>query len=189
MKALTIARWLADKLKVSSGLVMSVEMALMISVYEDHISSNESYEKLLFFYGGTANLDNPDYAIDFFGRVYLFGWVLVRILTVMVAKTWDSITCIILPIRLDSQLYMEGHFKNKLFLMEKQVITHVQSMASVTSTTMATLILPRHLPLRPQIQPTTDPSLLWQCCREYDNPIKLIYCQYGVSRGSNPWET
>jgi hypothetical protein len=39
--------------------------------------------------------------------------------------------------------------------MVKQVIlTHVQSMASATSTTTATLILPRLLPRQLQIQPT-----------------------------------
>lgn len=31
----------------------------------DHISWNESYEKLLFFYGGNDSLDNPDHVISF----------------------------------------------------------------------------------------------------------------------------
>jgi len=32
---------------------------------KDYISWNESYQKLLFYYGGTTDLDNPDYVLDF----------------------------------------------------------------------------------------------------------------------------
>jgi len=39
---------------------------------EDHISWNESYEKLLFFYGDTPNLDNPDHVINLWGNIYTF---------------------------------------------------------------------------------------------------------------------
>jgi len=154
---------------------------------EDHISWNESYEKLLFFYGGATNLDNPDHVIDLFGSVYQFGRVYP--LGDFNGDNYNDI----------GFYYMHyPSYLNRLSIIwgetfQEQVVSTGELSSSYSSsingigdinndgyadftTAFAT----------PTIDPTHNLIRLYygNADGNTDNPITLIYCQYGVSRGS-----
>ncbi|MCB5277537.1 MAG: FG-GAP-like repeat-containing protein, partial [Candidatus Cloacimonetes bacterium] len=156
---------------------------------EDHISWNESYEKLLFFYGGTPNLDNPDYVLNLYGSVYTF----FRILP-LGDVNGDGFG--------DMGFYYRHtpSYQNRLSIIwggsfQEHVVSNGEASYSYScsingigdinndgyadfTTAFAT--------------PTTDPThnlirlYYGNAAGNTDNPITLIYCQYGVSRGSKP---
>ncbi|HCM15843.1 MAG TPA: hypothetical protein DHW79_07870 [Candidatus Cloacimonas sp.] len=156
---------------------------------EDHISWNESYEKLLFFYGGTNNLDNPDYVLNLYGSVYTF----FRILP-LGDVNGDGFG--------DMGFYYRHtpSYQNRLSIIwggsfQEHVVSNGEASYSYScsihgigdinndgyadfTTAFAT--------------PTTDPThnlirlYYGNAAGNTDNPITLIYCQYGVSRGSKP---
>jgi hypothetical protein len=156
---------------------------------EDHISWNESYKKLLFFYGGTTNLDNPDYAIDFFGRVYSFGRVYP-----LGDFNGDGYGDIGLYYRhypsylLRQSIIFGGSFTEQVVSTGELSSSYASSINGIGdinndgyadfTTAFAT----------PTTNPTHNLIRLYygNAAGNTDNPITLIYCQYGVSRGSKP---
>ena len=156
---------------------------------EDHISWNESYEKLLFFYGGTANLDNPDYAIDFFGRVYLFGWV-YRLgdfngdgcedmgFDYMHYPSYQNRQSIIYGGSFVEQVVSTGELSDS-YTSSINGIGDINNDGYADFTTAFAT---------PATNPTHNLIRLYygNAAGSTDNPITLIYCQYGVSRGSKP---
>jgi len=156
---------------------------------EDHISWNESYEKLLFFYGGTTNLDNPDYVLNLYGNVYIF----FRILP-LGDVNGDGFE--------DMGFYYlhSPSYLNRLSIIwggsfTEQVVSNGEASYSYScsihgigdinndgyadfTTAFAT----------PPTNPTHNLIRLYygNAAGNTDNPITLIYCQYGVSRGSKP---
>jgi len=156
---------------------------------EDHISWNESYKKLLFFYGGTTNLDNPDYVLNLYGSVYTF----FRILP-LGDVNGDGFG--------DMGFYYlhSPSYLNRLSIIwggsfQEHVVSNGEASYSYScsihgigdinndgyddfTTGFAT----------PSSDPTHNLIRLYygNAAGSTDNPITLIYCQYGVSRGSKP---
>ena len=156
---------------------------------EDHISWNESYKKLLFFYGGTTNLDNPDYVLNVYGSVYTF----FRILP-LGDVNGDGLG--------DMGFYYlhSPSYLNRLSIIwggsfQEHVVSNGEASYSYScsihgigdinndgyadfTTAFAT----------PSSDPTHNLIRLYygNAAGSTDNPITLIYCQYGVSRGSKP---
>ena len=156
---------------------------------EDHISWNESYKKLLFFYGGTTNLDNPDYVLNLYGSVYTF----FRILP-LGDVNGDGFG--------DMGFYYlhSPSYLNRLSIIwggsfQEHVVSNGEASYSYScsihgigdinndgyddfTTGFAT----------PSSDPTHNLIRLYygNAAGNTDNPITLIYCQYGVSRGSKP---
>jgi len=156
---------------------------------EDHISWNESYKKLLFFYGGTTNLDNPDYVIDLFGSVYQFGRIYP--LGDFNGDGYGDMGFYYLhsPSYLNRQsIIWGGSFAEQVVSTGELSSSYASSINGIGdinndgyddfTTGFAT--------------PTTDPThnlirlYFGNAAGNTDNPITLIYCQYGVSRGSKP---
>ncbi len=156
---------------------------------EDHISWNESYEKLLFFYGGTNNLDNPDYVIDLFGNVYQFG----RVYPLgdfdgdgyedigfyyRHSPSYQSRQSIIFGGSFVEQVVSTGELSSSYSSSINGIGDINNDGYDDFTTGFAT--------------PTTDPThnlirlYYGNADRNTNNPITLIYCQYGVSRGSKP---
>ena len=156
---------------------------------EDHISWNESYKKLLFFYGGTTNLENPDYVLNVYGSVYTF----FRILP-LGDVNGDGLG--------DMGFYYlhSPSYLNRLSIIwggsfQEHVVSNGEASYSYScsihgigdinndgyadfTTAFAT----------PSSDPTHNLIRLYygNAAGNTDNPITLIYCQYGVSRGSKP---
>ena len=156
---------------------------------EDHISWNESYKKLLFFYGGTTNLDNPDYVIDLFGSVYQFGWV-YRLgdfnddgcedmgFDYMHYPSYQNRQSIIYGGSFVEQVVSTGELSDS-YTSSINGIGDINNDGYADFTTAFAT-------------PTTNPThnliriYYGNAAGSTDNPITLIYCQYGVSRGSKP---
>jgi len=156
---------------------------------EDHISWNESYEKLLFFYGPPPNLNNPDHVIDLFGSVYQFG----RIYSLgdingdcyedmgfyyMQSPSYQSRQSIIWGGSFTEQVVSTGELSDS-FSSSINGIGDINNDGYDDFTTgFAT----------PSIDPTHNLIRLYygNAAGNTDNPITFIYCQYGVSRGSKP---
>jgi len=156
---------------------------------EDHISWNESYEKLLFFYGGTTNLDNPDHVIDLFGSVYQFG----RVYPLgdfngdsyddigfyyRHAPSYQSRQSIIFGGSYIEQVVSTGELSSS-FSSSINGIGDINNDGYADFTTAFAT---------PTTNPTHNLIRLYygNAAGNTDNPITLIYCQYGVSRGSKP---
>ena len=156
---------------------------------EDHISWNESYKKLLFFYGGTTNLDNPDYVIDLFGSVYQFG-------RVYPLGDFNG----------DGYGDMGFYYRHSPSYQNRQSIIfggsyneHVVSTGELSSSYASSINGIGDINndgyadfTTAFATPTTNPThnlirlYYGNAAGSTDNPITLIYCQYGVSRGSKP---
>ena len=156
---------------------------------EDHISWNESYKKLLFFYGGTTNLDNPDYVIDLFGSVYQFG-------RVYPLGDFNG----------DGYGDMGFYYRHSPSYQNRQSIIfggsyneHVVSTGELSSSYASSINGIGDINndgyadfTTAFATPTTNPThnlirlYYGNAAGNTDNPITLIYCQYGVSRGSKP---
>ena len=156
---------------------------------EDHISWNESYKKLLFFYGGTTNLDNPDHVIDLFGSVYQFG----RIYPLgdfngdgfedigfyyQHSPSYQHRQSIIWGGSFIEQVVSTGE-------LSPSYSSSINGIGDINNdgyddftTAFAT----------PTTNSTHNLIRLYygNAAGNTDNPITLIYCQYGVSRGSKP---
>ncbi|HOY84985.1 MAG TPA: FG-GAP-like repeat-containing protein [Candidatus Syntrophosphaera sp.] len=165
--------------------------------YDDlclHIRNNIAWpdddrEQLLFFYGGTTNLDNPDYVLNLYGSVYTF----FRILPLGDVNR-DGFG--------DMGFYYlhSPSYLNRLSIIwggsfQEHVVSNGEASYSYScsihgigdinndgyddfTTGFAT----------PSSDPTHNLIRLYygNAAGITDNPITLIYCQYGVSRGSKP---
>jgi hypothetical protein len=156
---------------------------------EDHISWNESYEKLLFFYGGTTNLDNPDYVIDLFGSVYQFGRV-YRLgdfngdgyedmgFYYLHSPSYQNRQSIIFGGSFVEQVVSTGELSSS-YASSINGIGDINNDGYADFTTAFAT---------PTTNPTHNLIRLYygNAAGNTNNPITLIYCQYGVSRGSKP---
>ena len=156
---------------------------------EDHISWNESYKKLLFFYGGTTNLDNPDYVIDLFGSVYQFGRVYPlgdfngdgygdMGFYYRHSPSYQSRQSIIFGGSFAEQVVSTGELSSS-YASSINGIGDINNDGYADFTTAFAT---------PTTNPTHNLIRLYygNAAGSTDNPITLIYCQYGVSRGSKP---
>ncbi len=158
---------------------------LCVSV-EDHISWNESYEKLLFFYGGTTNLDNPDYVLEF--TVEMPTFTALYSLGDMNGDGHDDIGTLYPAQQNIMSIIWGGTYQEHIVSSGEASTSYSSSINGIGdinndgyadfTTAFAT--------------PTTDPThnlirlYYGNAAGSTDNPITLIYCQYGVSRGSKP---
>ncbi len=156
---------------------------------EDHISWNESYEKLLFYYGGTTDLDNPDYVIDLFGSVYQFGRVYPlgdfngdgngdMGFYYMHSPSYQNRQSIIFGGSYNEYVVSTGELSSS-YASSINGIGDINSDGYADFTTAFAT---------PTTNPTHNLIRLYygNAAGSTDNPITLIYCQYGVSRGSKP---
>ncbi len=154
---------------------------------EDHISWNESYNKLLFFYGGTPNLDNPDYVFNFtISMPTLMG--LYSLGDINGDGHDDLGVSYPSPSQNTMSIIWGGTFTEHIVSGGEACFEYSCSINGIGdinndgyadfTTAFAT--------------PTTDPThnlirlYYGNAAGNTDNPITLIYCQYGVSRGSKP---
>ncbi len=156
---------------------------------EDHISWNESYNKLLFFYGGTPNLDNPDYVIDLFGSVYQFGRV-YRLgdfngdgyedmgFYYLHSPSYQNRQSIIFGGSFVEQVVSTGELSSSYASSINGIGDINNDGYDDFTTAFAT----------PTTNPTHNLIRLYygNAAGNSDNPITFIYCEYGVSRGSKP---
>ncbi|MFA6911443.1 MAG: T9SS type A sorting domain-containing protein [Candidatus Cloacimonadaceae bacterium] len=153
---------------------------------EDHISWNESYKKLLFFYGGTTDLDNPDYVLDFtvemptLSALYSLGDV---------NHDGHDDLGFIYPAQQNIMSVIWGGTYQEHIVSSGEASTQYSSSINGIgdinndgyddfTTAFAT----------PAANPTHNLIRLYygNAAGNTDNPITLVYGQYGVSRGSKP---
>jgi hypothetical protein len=153
---------------------------------EDHISWNESYEKLLFFYGGTNNLDNPDHVLNF--TIEMPTFTALYSLGDMNGDGHDDIGILYPAKENRMSIIWGGTYQEHIVSGGEASTSYSSSINGIGdinndgyadfTTAFAT--------------PTTDPThnlirlYYGNAAGNTDNPITLIYCQYGVSRGSKP---
>ena len=152
----------------------------------DYISWNESYDKLLFYYGGTTDLDNPDYVLDF--------TVEMPTLTAMyslgdVNHDGHDDLGFIYPAQQNIMSVIWGGTYQEHIVSSGEASTQYSSSINGIgdinndgyddfTTAYAT----------PTTNPTHNLIRLYygNAAGNTDNPITLVYGQYGVSRGSKP---
>lgn len=153
---------------------------------EDHISWNESYNKLLFFYGGTPNLDNPDYVLEF--TVEMPTFTALYSLGDMNGDGHDDIGILYPAQENRMSIIWGGTYQEHIVSGGEASTSYSSSINGIGdinndgyadfTTAFAT----------PTTNPTHNLIRLYygNAAGSTDNPITLIYCQYGVSRGSKP---
>ena len=157
---------------------------------KDHISSNESYSKLLFYYGGTTNLDIPDFEYPPPG-VYDNGWGMVYPLGDVNGDGYED---------MGSYVQLRTHTQSKLsVILGGSFEEHVISTGEVSPSYACSIFGIGDINndgyadftsgfATPQSNPTHNLIRLYYGNAEcnFDDPITFLYCQYGVSRGSKP---
>jgi len=153
---------------------------------EDHISWNESYEKLLFFYGGTPNLDNPDHVLNF--TIEMPTFTALYSLGDMNGDGHDDIGILYPAQENRMSIIWGGTYQEHIVSGGEASTSYSSSINGIGdinndgyadfTTAFAT----------PTTNPTHNLIRLYygNAAGNTDNPITLIYCQYGVSRGSKP---
>jgi hypothetical protein len=153
---------------------------------EDHISWNESYEKLLFFYGGANNLDNPDHVLNF--TIEMPTFTALYSLGDMNGDGHDDIGILYPAQENRMSIIWGGTYQEHIVSGGEASTSYSSSINGIGdinndgyddfTTAFAT----------PAINPTHNMIRLYygSASGNTDNPVTFLYCQYGVSRGSKP---
>ncbi|MDD3579151.1 MAG: hypothetical protein PHS23_09190, partial [Candidatus Cloacimonetes bacterium] len=153
---------------------------------KDYISWNESYQKLLFYYGGTTDLDNPDYVLDFTAEMPTLS-ALYSLGDVnhdghddlgFISPAQQNIMSVILGGTYQEHIVSSGEAST-------QYSSSINGIGDINNDGYADFTTAF---ATPTTNPTHNLIRLYygNAAGNTDNPITLVYGQYGVSRGSKP---